>query len=120
MSKYQNDLTINPFTIKIESLLQFNYNTDFNHTAQKMKFSIKGFLSKCEETADLVTFTAEILHGKLPFLCSDVLISKLLDHYSLNIFSVETKDLFLSLHFVPSQMIETPKVHLVVKLLLHL
>ena len=32
-------------------------------TAQKMKFSIK-------ETADLVTFTEEILNGKLPFLCS--------------------------------------------------
>ena len=32
-------------------------------TAQKMKFSI-------EETADLVTFTEEILNGKLHFLCS--------------------------------------------------
>ena len=31
--------------------------------AQKMKFSIK-------ETADLVTFTEEILNGKLHFLCS--------------------------------------------------
>ena len=33
------------------------------YTAQKMKFSIK-------ETADLVTFTEEILNGKLYFLCS--------------------------------------------------
>ena len=42
-------------------------------TAQKMKFSIKDFFSKCfpQETADLVTFTEEILNGKLHFLCSD-------------------------------------------------
>ena len=33
------------------------------YTVQKMKFSIK-------ETADLVTFTEEILNGKLHFLCS--------------------------------------------------
>ena len=40
-----------------------------------MKLYIKDFFSKCEhiqETADLVTFTEEILHGKLPFLCSDI------------------------------------------------
>ena len=47
------------------------------NTAQKMEFSIKDFLSKCDQirrllriTADLVTFTAEILDGKLHFLCS--------------------------------------------------
>ena len=34
------------------------------------KFSIKDFFSKCEETADLVTFTEEIVKGKLQFLCS--------------------------------------------------
>ena len=41
-------------------------------TAQKMKFSIKGFFSKCDQTvtADLVTFTEEILNGKLHFLCN--------------------------------------------------
>ena len=36
-----------------------------------MKFSIKDFFSKClpnpQETADLVTFTEEILNGKLQF-----------------------------------------------------
>ena len=37
--------------------------------AQKMKLSIRNFFSKCE-TADLVTFTEEILNGKLYFLCS--------------------------------------------------
>ena len=38
-----------------------------------MKFSIKDFSSKCAQirkTADLVTFTEEILNGKLHFLCS--------------------------------------------------
>ena len=40
-------------------------------TAQKMKFSIKDFFSKCEqETADFVTFTEEILNGKFHFLRS--------------------------------------------------
>ena len=43
----------------------------FGSTAQKMKFSIKDFLSKLlQETADLVTFTEEIFNGKLHFLCS--------------------------------------------------
>ena len=49
-----------------------------------MKFSIKDFFSKCDQirsfvnvtksavSADLVTFTEEILRGKLHFLCSDV------------------------------------------------
>ena len=33
-----------------------------------MKFSIEDFFSKCDqETADLVTFTKEILNGKLHF-----------------------------------------------------
>ena len=36
-------------------------------TAQKMKFSIKDFFNKFP--ADLVTFTEEILNGKLHFLC---------------------------------------------------
>ena len=41
---------------------------------KKMKFSIKDFFSKCDqirqETADLFTFTKEILNRKLHFLCS--------------------------------------------------
>ena len=41
-------------------------------TAQKMKFSIKDFFSKFP--ADLVTFTEEILNGKLNFLCCELLI----------------------------------------------
>ena len=41
------------------------------NTAQKMKFSIKDFFSKCDlETADLATFTEEIYNEKLHFLCS--------------------------------------------------
>ena len=47
------------------------------HTAQKMTFSIKDFFSKCDFRflpfpADLITFTEEILNGKLHFLCSVV------------------------------------------------
>ena len=38
-----------------------------NFTAQKIKFSIKDFVSKC---ADLVTFAEEIVNEKLHFLCS--------------------------------------------------
>ena len=41
-------------------------------TAQKMKFSIKDFFSKCDQIrripADLVLFTEEILNGKRHFL----------------------------------------------------
>ena len=44
------------------------------YTAQKTKFSIK-------ETADLVTFTEEILNGKLYFLSSDKLMTLLLTHF---------------------------------------
>ena len=35
-----------------------------------MRFSIKDFPSKCWNLADFVTFTDEILNGKLHFLCS--------------------------------------------------
>ena len=38
-----------------------------------MKFSIKDFFSKCKQIRsflDLLTFTEEILNGKLHFLCS--------------------------------------------------
>ena len=42
-------------------------------TAQKMKFSVKDFFSKCDQfPADLVTFTEKIFNGKLHFLCGDV------------------------------------------------
>ena len=37
-----------------------------------MKIFIKDFFSKCDQTADLVTFTEEILNRKLHFLCSDI------------------------------------------------
>ena len=50
-------------------------------TAQKMKFSIKDFFSKCDKirrklwisqfSADFITFTGEILNGKFHILCSD-------------------------------------------------
>ena len=42
-----------------------------------MKFFIKGFFKKCDQNqrklpVDLVTFTEEILNGKLHFLCSKI------------------------------------------------
>ena len=46
--------------------------------AQKVKFPIKGFFTKCDQIhsclRDLVTFTEEILNGKLYFFvqCSDL------------------------------------------------
>ena len=39
--------------------------------AQKMKFPIKDFFEFLQFPANLVTFTEEILNGKLHFLCSD-------------------------------------------------
>ena len=53
--------------ILIEDDLQFHIRT----TAQKIKFSINNFFSKSDQIADLVTFTGEILNGKLHFLCSE-------------------------------------------------
>ena len=38
------------------------------YTAQKMKFSIKDFFSKCDQIRRKLT--EEILNGKLHFLCS--------------------------------------------------
>ena len=50
-------------------LLKF-INNETVHTAQKMKFSIKDFFSKCDqiqETANSVTFTKKTLNEKLYF-----------------------------------------------------
>ena len=35
-----------------------------------MKLSIKDFFRKCDQMADLITFTEEIVNGKFHFLCS--------------------------------------------------
>ena len=49
-----------------------NIKNNNNETVQRMKFSIKYFFSKCDQnlqfSADLFTFTEEILNGKLHFL----------------------------------------------------
>ena len=49
--------------------MQNSYLTTF--TAQKMKFSIKGFFSNCDQirrfSVDLVAFTEETLNGKRHF-----------------------------------------------------
>ena len=60
--------------------LQYTKNTGHvksSVTAQKMKFSIKYFFSKCDQICrklDLVRFTEEIFKGKLYFLCSEWLL----------------------------------------------
>ena len=46
-----------------------------NNTAEKLEFSIKDFFSKCDQICmDSVTFTEEILNGKLRFFCSGSVI----------------------------------------------
>ena len=55
-------------------LLMQKYLTCFSRqNCTKMKFCIKDFLSKCDQiqqsAVDLVTYTKEILNGKLCFLC---------------------------------------------------
>ena len=56
-------------------------NKTVNYAAQKMKFSIKDFFSKCDQIhRKLVTFTEEALHGKLHFLCS-IMVQKLKHMY---------------------------------------
>ena len=51
-------------------------------TAQKMKFSIKGFSVNVDPQipADLVKFTEEILYGKLHFLCSGTIFVERFHH----------------------------------------
>ena len=46
---------------------------------KKMKFSIKDFFSKCDPFffSDFVTFTEEILNGKLHFLCIVITFTKI-------------------------------------------
>ena len=55
----------------IEYFLQFLNTTNI---AQKIKFSMKNFFSKWDQIrkkiADLVTFTEDMLKGKLHFFCS--------------------------------------------------
>ena len=42
----------------------------------EMKFSIKDFFSKCDQIADFVPFTEEILNENLIFLCNVLCDSK--------------------------------------------
>ena len=58
-----------PYKRETNNIVRLKWKWDFN--AQKMKFSIKDFFSKCDQIwPDLVTFTEEILNGKFHFLCS--------------------------------------------------
>ena len=40
---------------------------EHTNTAQKMKFSVKNFFSKCEQIGDLFTFTKKTRNGNLLF-----------------------------------------------------
>ena len=63
-----NRLMARKITKRLCLLDALNWCQNLKDTAQKMKFSIKDFLSKCDpEAADLVTFTEEILNEKLIF-----------------------------------------------------
>ena len=67
---YGNETSTDRLTVAI---LRETSSHGATETAQKMKFSIKDFFSKCgriQFPADLVTLTKEILNGKLHFLCS--------------------------------------------------
>ena len=65
--------------MKIITFYAFQHDIDLN-TAQKIKFSVKNFFSKCDQIHRKrkkllsyldVTFTEEILNGKLHFLRSE-------------------------------------------------
>ena len=68
-----------PLLLKWKSLISLVFPlllsaNSYATTAQKMKFSIMDSSvngPNPQETADLVTFTEEILNGKLHFLCSE-------------------------------------------------
>ena len=68
---------MNPSCVATEKIsTSASIHLAFASTAQKMKFSIKDFFSKCDqpnpkETVDLIKFTEEVRNGKLQFLCSD-------------------------------------------------
>ena len=64
------------------------------NTAPKTKFSIKDFFSKCVHTADLVTFTEEILNGKLHFLYSESKSKLTLYQYPVQVLCLVSVDSF--------------------------
>ena len=55
--------------VSFRVLLEAPVNGFYRSTAQKMRFSIRDFFSKCDQIK--VTFTEEILNGKPHFLCSE-------------------------------------------------
>ena len=58
-----------------------------------MEFFIKDLFSKCEQIrsflSDFVTFTVEILHGKIHFLCSEITFFTKFEHSYLTTLIVE-------------------------------
>ena len=69
-----HQIQVKRYKAKVVNYLEFQpfYEKHLTeNTAQKIKFFNKYFFSNCDQIhADLVTFTEEILNGKLHFLCS--------------------------------------------------
>ena len=59
------------YCIILRIILRFKVKSE--HSAQKMKFPVKNFFSKCDQirSSTLVTFIEKIFNGKLHILCSD-------------------------------------------------
>ena len=51
-------------------MTSLNLRPEDSDTGEKRKFSMKNLLSKCDQICSLVTFTEEILNGKLHFACT--------------------------------------------------
>ena len=72
-SSLVGEIRPNTETAEIPKALNQHGNAEKTSTAQKMKFSIKDFLSKCDQIHSFlrITFTGEIPNGKLHFLCNE-------------------------------------------------
>ena len=69
-SEISNGILIEEDVLNVHPLIYNSIGSEI--TTQKTKFSIKNFYSKCDQfPADLITFTEEILNGKLHFLYSE-------------------------------------------------
>ena len=84
------------FLKKLHLQFHFNYLYSFLiFTAQKVKFSIQDFFSKCDQIANWVTFTEEILIGKLHLFILRVFIHRKTSSLHFFLF-------FMSMHLVVS------------------
>ena len=78
----RNESHLFPLSLSLSlslSLWRKHFQT-IRYTAQKMKFSIKDFFSKCDQIY-MTTFTEETFNGKLHFLCSVNLWISIISHW---------------------------------------